>query len=466
MLESLPVDILYDKCKGLASDALSSAIRVHEGGLRIQTMHEQLSKEQVPSTIHYHESFGITYRKPNEEKWLLEYEKLNEKGKNALFDLEKWLVNEVFIPTKEVELKVLQNEHRTLAVDRIFNVSLSYSYYLTNIQKFKAKQQARNTIVSWDPVEIALRAFEQYIANDIEMYTYINVAGIDELTEAVKQHKKIDASKVNMRMEAASRSSETTSDPNPTNLPQDPSANDVHRREDTEKSTSDRTMTIGDSSLSPSVSEASESSSSNSTNIEEEEEKVNEVINEKWKEAVILKIKNFLKDTIPKLTYNLLETYLEKEYEKLAYDATAASLKKQEKEELAEEVAKLVDEEKTVQSKTLNSIIQDRVSREFDKRNNEKRSTSNSTNKHSSKKARGGPKNQDQKAPNKNGAEKKKRNNSKSTSTSKSANKKKNNSSNQTPASQEQSSSRKRKRDQGDSNNDSRKGKRRKNSRK
>ena len=84
VLKSLPEkDILHDRCKSLASDALSSAIC-----LKIQTMIDQLHNDKVPSTIHYHETFVPTYKKPNKDIWQSSFDKLHEKIRQS-FDAEK-----------------------------------------------------------------------------------------------------------------------------------------------------------------------------------------------------------------------------------------------------------------------------------------------------------------------------------------------------------------------------------------
>ena len=95
-------------------------------------MLDQLEKGKVPSSIRFHESFEIAYKKPNKENGQIVFDKLNEKGKEILLETEKKLVHEVFIPSKEEERKMLSLQHQEKVIDKLMEVSLIYSNYLTN----------------------------------------------------------------------------------------------------------------------------------------------------------------------------------------------------------------------------------------------------------------------------------------------------------------------------------------------
>ena len=472
ILESLPVDFLYDSCKTLASNTLSSAIRVHEGGLKIKTMLNQLSKDKVPSTIRYHEGFVNTYRKPNEDKWQSEYDKLNDKGKEILKQVEVRIVKEVFIPTKEVELRKLKEDHRCLVIEKLMGVSLVYSNYLANVEKFKPKPNENATPTHWDSIEIAQRAVENYVDTDPYFLDFIYVKDFNEFGEYFREHKSIDIEKLQL--------TKTPTKP-PTQPPQDTST-DVN-------SSSSKNETSNDSN---SDKNSNEDTSGSTTTMEMEVEDVTEKEVKKRSEKKELRIvketirtvEDFLFDSVPSLTYDLFSTYLNKEGMHLAKEATKAYIKKQKTTELTDEVANIVNAEQTVNSKTLDGMVEDKVTREFDRRNTqgkkgEKKVTFDPSTKNASrsskvsksnlptpKNSKGGPKNQGPNAQKNgtNGKNQKTKQKSKSQQKTKTNHQQKSKSKNESQGPKQQTKKRKRNQDEG--NKGSRSDKKRKFSKK
>ena len=224
MLESLPESILFDSAKSLASVALSYAIRVHECGLKIQTMNDQLKVDKVPSTIRYHETFMPTYKKPNKESWQLEFDKLQEKGKDILFETEKRLVNEVFIPTKEKDQEMLFTEHQDVVIGKLMDLSLVYSHYSTNVERFRARQSHnQQNVKNLDTVEIAQRAVTKYFESDMNIYAYLGIKNCSDLTPIFKQYSSVDEDKVIFNPKSSDPLTPPSSPP-----PQDTTTNDAN----------------------------------------------------------------------------------------------------------------------------------------------------------------------------------------------------------------------------------------------